>query len=86
MISFDVDNLRTLYVRYAPLFATGLADGAAALRAYLQGKAQQYAPRRGWQNANAGQARGVVMGANRHLAPAKSLPQGIKDRMAYLGW
>ncbi len=86
MISFQVDNIKRLYEAYAPIFSSGIGDGATALKAYLQGKVQQYTPPRGWQNANPGQRRGITMGAGRTLQPTKSLPQGVKDRMAYLGW
>mgnify|MGYP005810676607 CR=1 FL=1 len=86
VIAFDVENLGTLYERYAPLLAQGIAAGAAALRAYLQGKQQQYAPQPSWQNANASQAqRRIIMGGNRTVQP-KQLPAGVRQRMAYLGW
>jgi hypothetical protein len=78
MISFDASSIATLYEPYAPILSQGILDGATALRAYLQGKVQQYAP--SWRRARPGQR--LVMGGNR----GKSLPQGIKDRMAFLGW
>jgi len=83
-ISFDPDAMKKLYEPYAPIFAQGIEDGAGALRQYLQGKAQQYAPPRAWRTARPGQNARVAIGRGRH--DGKRLPAGVQARMTYLGW
>ena len=77
--TIEVDKLQDLYLSYAPNFSAGLATGAADLKLYLQNKVRQYAPR--WQRA---------MPGGRPLppvpGPVKTIPKGILDRMAFLGW
>lgn len=82
--SLAAENLRTAFVPYANLLAQGIADGADTLRAYLQGKVQQYAPVPNWRPARPEQR--VVIGGGGRGPRVKNLPQGVLDRMAHLGW
>jgi len=89
--------LPKLFIPYTEPFEQGLAQGAMELKAYLQGKVAQYyapavaaaaAPHRfaGGHRAPARPAAlppGVRPAA---LAPTKTVPQGILDRMKFLGW
>jgi hypothetical protein len=89
-----VGKMGELFVPYVPDFERGLKEGADQLKVYLQSKVRQYAsvwkparpqavppPRApmGWQRA-----RPVPMGPP--PTPSKTIPQGILDRMAFLGW
>ena len=83
--SFAAENLGTAFVPYANLLSQGIADGADSLRAYLQGKVQQYPPPvPSLRPARPGQR--VVIGGGIRGPQVKALPQGVLDRMAYLGW
>jgi hypothetical protein len=96
LLRVDVEQMGSLFTGYAPIFAQGITDGAQRLKTYLQGKvgSARYQPRAApapWAAARPGGAgpavRGpLVMGAARATAPLKTIPQGILDRMAFLGW
>jgi len=78
-----VANLPQLFVPYATSLAAGIAQGANDLKVYLQNKVRQYAPP---------PVRRVFIGVRPGLLPPppppppKVLPQGILDRMTFLGW
>lgn len=87
-----VATLDRIFDGYAPDFAQGLTLGATQLRTYLQGKVRQYAPAPVFQRARpGGGAAPFAMAQHRRGVvpqgpPVKTIPQGILDRMAYLGW
>ncbi len=89
-IRIDVNSMPDLFLPYAASFEAGFAAGAADLKIYLQNKVRQY--RTQWNRAmpspnllppRLGQARARAAQAP---ALAKTIPQGVLDRMAYLGW
>jgi hypothetical protein len=76
------DELPNLYLEYRTNFETGLGLGAGELKIYLQNKVRQYA---------AQQPPRIVYPGNRLVPmpappPLKKIPQGILDRMKFLGW
>ncbi|MFT5435148.1 MAG: hypothetical protein ACI9OJ_005865 [Myxococcota bacterium] len=93
-------EVKELYTPFAPAMAAGIAKGANELKAYLQRKVTQYrqkalaqAPRRPLP-PTPGRVRPRATGAppprpnavRLHAAPIPGMPQGILDRMHYLGW
>lgn len=95
------EDLKTLYLPYAAALDAGLAKGSNEVRDYLQQKVTQYRqrnrvpggpPRKPLPVPPGGRAR------SRHAAPPRpdpvrmrttpiqGIPQGILDRMDYLGW
>ena len=94
--------LPKLFIPFAEPFEQGLAQGANDLRTYLQAKVAQYgaapagapafaaaaAPHRfaGGHRAPARPAALTPGVRPATLAPTKTMPQGILDRMKFLGW
>jgi hypothetical protein len=85
------------FLPFAPTFEQGLARGAADLKAYLQTKVRDYtaaplSPRgivAGHRNPPIRPgvpAPGAVPTRPTTPSPTKTIPQGILDRMKYLGW
>ena len=85
-LSIDVNTLPNLFLPYAPNFEAGLATGANDLKVYLQNKVRQY--RGQWQRATPKNMAPRIGGARAaaHAPAKKTIPQGVLDRMAYLGW
>ena len=81
-LKFQVETMDQLFVGYAPDFANGIAQGTVQLKAYLQNKLQKY--------ANAADAARLRVGMHQRpglpAGPVKTIPQGILDRMRFLGW
>lgn len=114
VISVSSQDMKTLFVPYAPEFLRGLTDGATQLKLYLQNKVRQYQQSFNVAPNQNRQRTGFVMGGQRaqpqqnqqprfgqhrqpqmpplpqvpqqQQAPRKTIPQGILDRMQYLGW
>ncbi|MBS1616067.1 MAG: hypothetical protein JST06_08130 [Bacteroidetes bacterium] len=112
ILSVTQQNMKTLFVPYAPDFLRGLTDGATQLKTYLQNKVRQYRQLYNVQPNQNLQRGGFQMGNHRaaqpqpnqpprfgqHRAPQmpplpqvpqqpqKIIPQGILDRMQFLGW
>jgi hypothetical protein len=98
IVDLPVASLPSVFDDYASDFEQGLAQGAISLKMYLQGKLRQYGfrpaapaplrmapPQRNFFGAQ----RPVVAAAPVRpgaAAPQKTIPQGIIDRMTYLGW
>jgi hypothetical protein len=94
VIRVDKDHVAELLEPFAVPFEQGLNAGIRDLRQYLQGKVQQYRlqnqqaqqqyqQRVGWRPGRPGA--GPPIGANRGPV-MKTVPQGVLNRMAYLGW
>lgn len=96
----ETTRVGTLFVPYTDLFEQGLTGGAAQLKQYLQAKVRQYAaasppskfpgkppPLRPGMPATRATGRGTVI-PNRAppRPPGKTVPQGVLDRLDYLGW
>ena len=93
-------EIKGLYVPFAPAMAAGIAKGSNELKAYLQGKVTQYRqraranPPRKPLPVPPGQGRPRAGGAappapnpvRLRAAPIEGIPQGILDRMEFLGW
>ena len=87
MVRIAVSTLPDLFLPYSASLEAGFAAGADELKRYLQGKVRQYGGQ--WNRATPtklpprfGQARAQAAAQ----AARKTIPQGILDRMAYLGW
>lgn len=92
-LKLEIDKMDTLFEPYANDFAQGITLGSARLKQYLDRKLVDYgvrlaggAPLRparalpGQAPARPGHAAGTVAPA------ARTIPQGVLDRMKYLGW
>jgi hypothetical protein len=95
VINIRFDTMEHLFDGYAVDFAWGLALGAKQLKDYLHRKAQQYVPGRPIGGAPARPSMplpGMAPARPRTPIPgfqgaaAKTMPQGVLDRMTYLGW
>jgi hypothetical protein len=83
-VTVNVAQMQDLYVTYMPNFSAGIATGADKLKTYLRGKVQQYAPPPPAPRFQLGGHRGGPPPAP--APPLKTIPQGVKDRMQFLGW
>jgi hypothetical protein len=89
-----VSKMDQLFLPYVPNFEQGLKQGADQLKVYLQSKVRQYAtawkPARPqavpWPKAPMGWQRARPVPTGPTPAPGKTVPQGILNRMAFLGW
>jgi hypothetical protein len=89
-VRIKVDTMENLFAPYVPNFEAGIAAGAEGLKTYLQSKVRQYAPAPRWQPALP-QGRTPLLGQHRTVVPTppgavKTIPKGVLDRMAFLGW
>lgn len=66
----NTDDLPDLFADHMPSFAAGIAAGADDLKNYLQARVEKYRA-----------PSPTAIGSHR-----KAIPQGILDRMAFLGW
>ena len=74
-VTIDFNDLSNGFLDgYERDLVKGIMDGANRLKTYLQQKRTQYQPK----------AAGLAQ--HRAAAPTKTIPQGILDRMKYLGW
>lgn len=95
------DEVKNLYLGFAPALAAGIERGATQLKDYLQRKVREYRMRAGQPavpvppNPLAGRARanvGIAAAPPRptaaafHATPVPGIPQGLLDRMAFLHW
>jgi hypothetical protein len=94
-LTITPETAENLFEAYADDFSIGLNMGAQQLKLYLQQKVQQYMPGRPLNGAPPrpqtplpGQfpPRPQTPSPAFQGPPAKTIPQGILDRMDYLGW
>lgn len=93
VVDISAAKLPEFFLPYAPLFEQGLAHGSYELKQYLQRKVREYnAPVAAAAPAVAAAPRGFLSPQRQApprpgaLTPAKPIPQGIVNRMNYLGW
>ncbi len=83
----------TLYEGFSPLVAAGIERGANQLKTYLQNKVRQYRQQNGPPRPlpvlpGTHRVRGGLPLVRPNVGPARpgGIPQGIWDRMVFLGW